>query len=225
MIDKTEATKDYKDGEVIFRENSLAKEIYIIMSGKVEISREIDGRKMSIAVFETGDFFGEMAPITHRLRSATATAIGSVSLKSLSVEAMVQQMHADRNFMVSVVERLIRRLRITTEDLGAQDAKLYELKSKLYRGEYEEITQTEHSHLNSLVSDLRRMVDQRDKQIKDLDYQHRRSKRQLEYQKRLLEYHQMPWYRKLFAKKLESVSFEQTENELKEKADGMSEEE
>lgn len=200
MLDKTDETKTYEDGEVIFRENSLGKEIYIIMGGNVEISGEIDGRKMPIAILELGEFFGEMAPITHKLRSATATAIGSVKLRLLSVESMIQHMHIDRNFMVSVVERLISRLRITTEDLGVLDTKLYELKSIVHRGEYEEITQAEHESLNSLVSDLRRMLNQREKQIKDLEYQLKQSNRQLEEQKSFIEYHQIPWYRKLFVK-------------------------
>jgi len=217
MLDKTDEIKLYKDGEVIFRENSSGKEIYIIMSGEVEISREIDGRKMSVAVLESGEFFGEMAPITNKLRSATATAIGSVSLRELSVEDMIQRMHVDRDFMVSVIERLISRLRITTGERGLLDKKLYELKSKLYGDKYEEIPQPEQEHLNSWVSDLRRMVDQRDQQIKDLEYQLRRSKRQF------LEYHQMPWYRKLFGKKTGPGSFEQIKDTPKKKDDRMSE--
>ena len=35
----------YEDGEVIFEENSIGDEIYIVESGKVEISRRINGRK------------------------------------------------------------------------------------------------------------------------------------------------------------------------------------
>ena len=107
----------YKDGEVIFAENSPGKEIYIIESGKVEISQRLDGTKTPIVVLEKGAFFGEMAPITNTLRSATATAIENVFLTSFSMEEMIERMRIDDVFMVTVLQRLISRLRNTTSRL------------------------------------------------------------------------------------------------------------
>ena len=47
----------YEDGEMIFEENSSGKEIYIIGSGEVEISKLIDGIRTPVAVLKKGAFF------------------------------------------------------------------------------------------------------------------------------------------------------------------------
>jgi len=101
------------DGQVIFEENSAGKEIYIVESGKIEISQHDE----TIAVLEKGDFFGEMAPICGTLRSAKATAVGDAYLRSFSLDEMIQHMVADSQYMIDVLQRLVSRLRITTKEL------------------------------------------------------------------------------------------------------------
>lgn len=115
----------YEDGEVIFEEDSVGKEFYIIEDGKVEISQRIDGRKIAIAVFGTGDFFGEMAVITDAPRSATATAVGKTTLLSLSTERILQRMQADPQFTVNLFQTLVTRLRSTTSTLRTLIARMH----------------------------------------------------------------------------------------------------
>lgn len=69
------------EGEVIFRENSGSKELYIIAQGEVNIrisspseAGEAEGKDLLIATLRRGQSFGEVALVDEGLRSATAIA-------------------------------------------------------------------------------------------------------------------------------------------------------
>ncbi|HNU83580.1 MAG TPA: cyclic nucleotide-binding domain-containing protein, partial [Thermoanaerobaculia bacterium] len=62
-------------GEVLFREGDAGNEMYILLSGRVMISKYIPGAgEEALAFLERGDFFGEMALIDNQPRSADARA-------------------------------------------------------------------------------------------------------------------------------------------------------
>ena len=62
-------------GEVLFREGDPGEEMFILLSGRVMISKFIPGAgEEALAFLERGDFFGEMALIDNQPRSADAKA-------------------------------------------------------------------------------------------------------------------------------------------------------
>ena len=66
----------YPRGEVIFHEDDPADRMHLIVEGRVKISiASEDGRERDIALFQSGDCFGEMALLDGSNRSATATAV------------------------------------------------------------------------------------------------------------------------------------------------------
>jgi len=80
LIDAICHEKTYNLGEVIFEENSLSKEFYIIMDGQVEIQVDPDTigdgtdsyQPSTIAVLRRGQSFGEVAMVDPGVRSASA---------------------------------------------------------------------------------------------------------------------------------------------------------
>jgi CRP-like cAMP-binding protein len=116
----------YEDGEVIFEEDSIGDEMYIIESGKVEINQRISGRKTTIAVLGDGDFFGEMAMFTDEPRSASAVAVGKATLMSFPMEEVLQRMQSNPQFTITLLQTLINRLRSTTSTLRTLIARMYE---------------------------------------------------------------------------------------------------
>jgi CRP/FNR family transcriptional regulator, cyclic AMP receptor protein len=73
----TSLSKERKFGphQVIFREGELGNEMYVVLEGRVMISKYIPGAgEEALAFLERGGYFGEMALIDHEPRSADAKA-------------------------------------------------------------------------------------------------------------------------------------------------------
>jgi CRP-like cAMP-binding protein len=70
--------RQYSTGEAVFKQGDPGVGMYVVMSGTVEIVYEPTGRVL--AELSTGDFFGEIALLTERPRSATARARSDCSL-------------------------------------------------------------------------------------------------------------------------------------------------
>ena len=70
----------YQTGEIIFRENSSSKELYVIAQGEIEItitpsmteSGSGSEKETEIAKLRRGQSFGEVALVDEGLRSASA---------------------------------------------------------------------------------------------------------------------------------------------------------
>src|SRR5262245_23245042 len=72
-----------KDG-VVFRQNAVAESFYMIFGGSVRIVRKQDGRELQLALLVKNDYFGELALVSSRRRSATVTALEDTMLLILS---------------------------------------------------------------------------------------------------------------------------------------------
>ncbi len=78
---KTVKELSFKKGETLFREKEDTKGLYLIHSGKVEISKITnDGWKQTLAVLGSEHFLGELSIIENRRHEATATAIENTEL-------------------------------------------------------------------------------------------------------------------------------------------------
>ena len=71
-------------GGVIFQQDAKAESFYLIHGGTVGITRKQSGKEVQLARFVKNDYFGEMALVANRRRSATATALTDTSLLILS---------------------------------------------------------------------------------------------------------------------------------------------
>lgn len=76
----------YPAGGVIFQQDSKPESFYFIYGGSVRIVRKQEGKERQLAVLVRNDYFGEMALITNRRRSGTATALVDTSLLVLPRE-------------------------------------------------------------------------------------------------------------------------------------------
>jgi CRP-like cAMP-binding protein len=73
-------------GETIFREGDVSCELYLIVTGKVEIVQDRGATAHTLAVLSAREFFGEMAIVENRPRSASAVAVERSVLLVLSPE-------------------------------------------------------------------------------------------------------------------------------------------
>ncbi len=74
---------DYADGDVVFRAGQPDIDLYVVESGQMEIRDPPDGHRL-IAVFEPGNFSGDIDMLTGRPVIAMAVARGPTRLSRVS---------------------------------------------------------------------------------------------------------------------------------------------
>lgn len=71
-------------GGIVVKQDAPADSFYMIFGGSVRIVRRRDGKDIQLAHLVKDDYFGEMALVSNRRRSATVTALEDTSLLILS---------------------------------------------------------------------------------------------------------------------------------------------
>jgi CRP/FNR family transcriptional regulator, cyclic AMP receptor protein len=72
---------DLTPNSVIIREDDPGEYLYLILSGKVRVTkRTYEGIEQILGILETGDFFGEMVLLDRKSRSASVYAHSRVEL-------------------------------------------------------------------------------------------------------------------------------------------------
>ncbi|HEV7921630.1 MAG TPA: cyclic nucleotide-binding domain-containing protein [Thermoanaerobaculia bacterium] len=84
--------REYRDGEIIIRQNDYTSDFLIIASGRVELWKrpEQSAQEVKVAELTAGNFFGEMSLISGRRRTATARAIGETRLIEIPRKAILK---------------------------------------------------------------------------------------------------------------------------------------
>jgi CRP/FNR family transcriptional regulator, cyclic AMP receptor protein len=99
--------REFKAGEVIFREGDAAADLYVVQSGKVDIRL---GNRL-LGTVADHDIFGEMALIDAAPRSATAVASTDVKIVVIGEKQFLFMVSQTPHFALSVMRTLARRLR------------------------------------------------------------------------------------------------------------------
>lgn len=116
--DETKFNRFYKDNRVVFCEHEPGKELYIIQSGKVKISKIVNNNEVMLAVLETGDIFGEMAILDNKPRSASAVAFGDVSLLAINKANFESMVKAQPQLATRLITLLSERIWIAYKQLA-----------------------------------------------------------------------------------------------------------
>lgn len=67
--------RNFSLGDVVFNEFDESKSLYIIISGSVKVVTHHRGKDLELAVLKEGDFFGEVALLSGKRRTATVIAV------------------------------------------------------------------------------------------------------------------------------------------------------
>lgn len=130
---KTNFSMPCPAGELIFREGELGTEMYIIQEGKVEITKELNGKDQLLATLMQGDFFGEMSILEDLPRTATARCATECRLLQVNGSTFDQMLRKNPEIAVRMLRKLSRRLRDTDKMLrgvlGAEESQAPEMPS------------------------------------------------------------------------------------------------
>ncbi|MGJ9423117.1 Crp/Fnr family transcriptional regulator [Aeromicrobium sp. CF3.5] len=106
-------------GEILFNEGDDGNQLYVVIEGKIKLGRTSpDGRENLLAILGPGQMFGELSFFDPGPRSATATAVTDVEMKSLGHEALIPVLEAHPVVAQALLNQLAGRLRRTNEVVG-----------------------------------------------------------------------------------------------------------
>ena len=91
----------FPSGEILFRDGDAAETMYVLRSGRVRVFKEVNGREKTLAFIEAGDFFGEMALLNNKPRTAVLV------IDAKMFEAMLR---GNAEIAVRMIQRLAKRL-------------------------------------------------------------------------------------------------------------------
>jgi len=111
-------------GEVVFREGDAGSEFYVLIQGKVRISKMVPGiGEEALAILEPGSHFGEMALIDDTPRSADAIAHSSCRLWVIQKSDLDELMFLHKDLAYELLWTFVRtlavRLRETNDKIKA----------------------------------------------------------------------------------------------------------
>lgn len=97
-------------GTVLFREDEAGREMFVLQSGRVQLSKTVRGEDQVIAELGPGEFFGEMSILNEKPRNATATVIEDAQLLALDPKTFEAMIKANTEIAVRMIKKLARRL-------------------------------------------------------------------------------------------------------------------
>jgi len=111
-IEKIGLRKIYHKNEVILLEEEAGTALFVIIKGKVKVSRNSnDGREVILTILSESDFFGEMAILDGLTRSATVTALEESELFLIQRNDFLNLLYVHPEVSITLLQELTRRLR------------------------------------------------------------------------------------------------------------------
>ncbi len=118
-LDSSMTPRSLRRGEVLFHEGDDGDQLYVVTDGKIKLGRTSpDGRENLLAILGPGQMFGELSFFDPGPRSATATAVTDVDVKSLGHEALSPVLREHPDVAMALLNQLAGRLRRTNEVVG-----------------------------------------------------------------------------------------------------------
>ncbi|MCU1504222.1 MAG: putative Crp family transcriptional regulator [Ilumatobacteraceae bacterium] len=107
-------------GDVLFRENDVADDLYVVLRGRIAIAiaNPIDHRETVVSLMEPGELFGEMAMLDDGPRSAMARALEPSAVLAVPYAPVLAAFRSDPRMLWGVTRLLAQRLRVMDEALA-----------------------------------------------------------------------------------------------------------
>jgi len=127
----------HEDGYVVIKEGTSGDWLYVVLSGAVEISKTIGGRKYVIDVLKPGEIFGEVGFLGQKKRTATATTKGQTTLGIVdrtALDAEFNELSSDlRNILMAMAKRFEKMLNRVVEFSTRSDVRVQKTLSLTYK--------------------------------------------------------------------------------------------
>jgi CRP-like cAMP-binding protein len=112
-----ELVEEFQDGDCIFEEGDIGRDLYIVQSGTVRIVKSTPSGQMEIAEFRKGDFFGDISLLQSLPRYAGAFAKGPTKLLILRPGGFLLKIRRDPTFAFEMLQQMSLRVKVSSDRL------------------------------------------------------------------------------------------------------------
>lgn len=102
--------RTFAQGDVLFREDEAGDTMFVIQQGQVRITKSGRDGPKTLAILGAGEFFGEMAILNSKPRTATAEAITALRVLVIDAKTFGQMVVSNAEIAVRLITKLARRL-------------------------------------------------------------------------------------------------------------------
>ncbi len=125
-ISKLGIRKSFKKDSVVLFEHETGSALFVIIEGKVKVSRvSDDGKEVILTILGDSDFFGEMAILDGLSRSANVTAMEDSELFIIQRSEFLELLQVHPEVSIALLQELTQRLRsadMKIKSLSLKDA-------------------------------------------------------------------------------------------------------
>ncbi len=102
--------REFPRGEVLFREGEAGRQMFVVRAGLVGISKNVHGVEKFLSTLGPGEFFGEMAILNGKPRTATATVLETAQLLVIDPKTFETMLRGNGEIALRMIKMLADRL-------------------------------------------------------------------------------------------------------------------
>ena len=107
----------FRQGEILIREGDPIDEMYIIKSGRVRASREVNGREMPLGSMGAGEVLGILGVVESKPQYATLTAIEPITVYRMNLRELMESAGGSELPVSLALGGLCGKLRVLADQL------------------------------------------------------------------------------------------------------------
>jgi len=101
---------EYKRGQMIYNQDQPSTSIYLVIDGKVKVSRLADdGHQVVVDIYQPDEFFGESALLNLTHRSEQATALETTKLMTWTTTEIEDIIQKRPKLAIALLQILVQR--------------------------------------------------------------------------------------------------------------------
>jgi CRP-like cAMP-binding protein len=102
--------RDFRAGDVLFREGERGEEMYVIQSGLVQVLKRVGDEERPLATLGRGEFLGEMAILNNKPRTATAVVLEDARCLVIDAKTLEAMITKSPEIALRLIKKLAGRL-------------------------------------------------------------------------------------------------------------------
>jgi CRP-like cAMP-binding protein len=110
-LDSIITYKNYSDGDIVIREGEVSDKLHVIEYGRVVVYIDSGHRSLVLSTLSSGDFFGEMALLTGKPRSASVRALCDLVVLVIRRDDLINEIYEHPEIIREFTRQLEARIR------------------------------------------------------------------------------------------------------------------